>query len=85
MAINRRMGKEESVTIFGDWFAAESVSSTIGQGYQQTIFARQAPSMQHRIDLFDQEFLERLEDLGWKAQSSKSSSHEGGQGGDSRA
>jgi hypothetical protein len=71
VAINTRMGIEESVTIVGDWFAAESVSSTLGQGYRQTIFTRHAPSMQYRIDLFDQEFQERLEDLGWEAQSSK--------------
>lgn len=71
VAINTRMGKEESVTIVGNWFAAEAVSSTIGQGYRQTIFTRHAPSMQHRIDLFDQEFKERLDDRDWQAQTSK--------------
>ena len=45
VAFNERMDKEGSVTIVGDWFAAESVSSSVGQGYRQTIFTRHAPSM----------------------------------------
>jgi hypothetical protein len=71
VAINDRMNIEESVTIVGDWFHAQSVSSTMGHGYRQTIFTCHAPSMQMKIELFDQEFEELLQTLGWNAASSK--------------
>ena len=53
-------------TYTGDWFA-ELVSGVIGQGCRQTIFTRHAPSVQGRIDLFDQEFDELLADARWPA------------------
>jgi hypothetical protein len=71
VAVNSHMNTEESVTILGDWFAAESISSTMGQGYRQTIFNHHAPSMQIKIELFDQEFDELIEGLGWDAASSR--------------
>ncbi|MDC0934878.1 toll/interleukin-1 receptor domain-containing protein [Pirellulales bacterium] len=52
IAINKNMEDPENTTICGDWFAAESVSMT---GPRQTNFTRHAPSMQTRIDLFEQE------------------------------
>lgn len=58
VVINQGMNVEESVTIVGDWFAAESISSSMGHGYRQTIFTHHAPSMKMKIDLFDQEFEE---------------------------
>ncbi len=72
VAIGRHMDEQQSLTIVGDWFAAESVSGAIGQGYRQTIFTRHAPSMQSRIDLFDQEFDGLLADTGWPAEESRS-------------
>lgn len=71
VAINRKMHQEESLTLVGDWFAAEAVSASIGQGYRQTIFTQHAPSMQSRIELFDQEFNELIQELGWKAETSR--------------
>jgi hypothetical protein len=62
----------ESLTIVGDWFAAISVSAKQGQGYQQTVFTRHAPSMKSRIDLFDQEFDELLKEQKWTPESSRS-------------
>jgi hypothetical protein len=76
VAMNDDMHHSESLTIVGDWFAAESVSATMGQGYRQTIFTRHAPSMMRRIEAFDQEFNERLESLGWDAQTSRHSAVE---------
>ncbi len=71
VAINDQMEHDQSVTILGDWFAAESVSARIGEGYRQTIFTRHAPSMMKKIDEFDQEFKERLEISGWSAETSR--------------
>ncbi|MGE5418009.1 MAG: toll/interleukin-1 receptor domain-containing protein [Acidobacteriota bacterium] len=71
VAINSNMDREESITIVGDWFIAEAVSSGIAQGYRQTIFTRHAPSMRTKIDLFDQEFNELIQKAGWKAEESR--------------
>ena len=62
VAISKPKSKEHYLTIVGDWFAAESVSSTMGEGIRQTIFTRHAPSVRNRIDLFDQEFNFLLEE-----------------------
>jgi hypothetical protein len=64
VALNDQLSDSESVTIVGDWFQAESYSAKLGQGFRQTIFTRHAPSMQPRIDLFDLEFDELLENSG---------------------
>lgn len=58
-------GNFSSITIVGDWFYAESHAGKIGKGYDQTIFTRHAPSIQHRIELFDQEFQALLDKNGW--------------------
>ncbi len=59
VAMSKRTPEGQSVTVVGDWFAAESVSASIGKGYRQTIFTRHAPTVQSMLELFDQE----LEDL----------------------
>lgn len=71
IAFNYEMDKEESVTIVGDWFAAVAMSRSSHQGYRQTIFTRHAPSMQTRIDLFDNEFHGLIKQSGWEAESSR--------------
>jgi len=54
------MEHAESVTIVGNWFAAESVSAEVGKGYRQTIFTRHAPTVMARAAQFDEEFDELL-------------------------
>jgi hypothetical protein len=71
VAVCRRLPDQQSVTIVGDWFAAESVSASIGRGYQQTIFTRHAPAVQKRIALFDQEFEDLLGETGSSGASSR--------------
>ena len=53
-------GMSESVTIVGDWFAARSISGKMGQGYQQTIFTRHAPTIAKMIVDFDERFAHYL-------------------------
>ena len=43
VAISKPKSKEHYLTIVGDWFAAESVSSTMGEGIRQTIFTPPCP------------------------------------------
>lgn len=69
VAFNRDMDYDQSLTILGDWFFAESVSAK--QSYRQTIFTSHAPSMLGKIEAFDQEFDELLEDYNWKAETSR--------------
>lgn len=61
----------DSVTILGDWFYAESVAPSSESGYLQTIFTRHAPTMQAKIAIFDREFEELLTEHGWKPEESK--------------
>jgi hypothetical protein len=56
VAIDENMQKNESITMVGDWFLAESYSAALGTGFRQTIFTTHAPSMKTRIDIFDHEF-----------------------------
>ncbi|MEW6533595.1 MAG: toll/interleukin-1 receptor domain-containing protein [Thermodesulfobacteriota bacterium] len=51
-----------NLTIVGDWFAAESVSAELGKGYKQTIFTRHAPTVRSRIEAFDREIAELLDE-----------------------
>jgi hypothetical protein len=71
ITINPDMDHDQSLTILGDWFLAESVSARIGEGFRQTIFTRHAPSMLSKIKIFDQEFKELLDALGWTAETSR--------------
>jgi len=72
VAINENMARARSLTIVGDWFAAESVSGSILEGYKQTIFTRHAPSVASRVEVFDAEFNELLSNAGWTAETSRS-------------
>ncbi len=56
IVIKENLDSEQSVTIVGDWFAAESFSRSIKDGYRQTLFTRHAPSILSRIKQFDEEF-----------------------------
>lgn len=60
VVFNHRMGHSESLTIVGNWFAAESVSAEVGKGYRQTIFTRHGPTVMSKLDHFDTEFEELL-------------------------
>jgi hypothetical protein len=65
------MSNTEHTTLVGDWFLAMTVSAKQGGGYLQTIFTRHAPSMQARIEAFDEEFEYLLKDSRWTAEYSR--------------
>lgn len=58
-----RLPVNESITIVGDWFAAHSISSRIGQGYRHTIFTRHAHTIASMIKDFDERFSLHLNSL----------------------
>jgi hypothetical protein len=66
VAIQEKMDPRVSVTILGNWFAAESQSGSAGAGYQQTIFTRHAPTIMEKLGNFDAEFNEILDAAGIK-------------------
>ncbi len=71
VAWNASMVHDESVTIVGNWFAAESVRARRGVGYFQTVFTRHAPTLVSKIVAFDQEFEGLLQLHGWKRRHSR--------------
>lgn len=71
VAFSREMLGPQNLTIIGDWFSAESVSATGGQGYRHTVFTRHAPTVAIKADRFDQEFEDLLAESGWTAETSR--------------
>ena len=71
VAVREDMPRDRNTTIVGDWFAAEAVSGAMMQGYRQTIFTRHAPTVQSKIELFDQEFADCLKAKGWTPRRSR--------------
>lgn len=71
VTINRGMHPNRNLTIVGDWFSAESVSASMGEGYRQTIFTRHAPTIRNMIELFDQEVEHLLKEQKVKAEYSR--------------
>ena len=61
----------DHLTIVGDWFSAQAITATIGEGIQHTIFTRNAPSIESLIEIFDEEFNQYLTDLGIASVNSK--------------
>ncbi|MCL5282849.1 MAG: toll/interleukin-1 receptor domain-containing protein [Planctomycetes bacterium] len=51
---------QSNLTILGDWLAAEAVVPHYKSGFRQTIFTRHAPTVQNRIEEFNQEFNDGL-------------------------
>lgn len=56
IAIDPHLTFNESVTILGDWFSAESYYRPETQGFKQTMFTRHAPGINKKIEVFDKEF-----------------------------
>lgn len=69
VAFNPDMDYDQSLTILGNWFFAESSSAK--QGYRHTMFTSHAPNMLRKIKSFDEEFDYHIEKLGWKAEQSR--------------
>lgn len=70
IAIRNNPVNTESLTLLGDWFLAESVSVRKGAGFINTIFTRNAGEISKRLDDFDNELSDLLEELGWTEKNS---------------
>lgn len=63
VAFDTNMERGHNLTIVGDWYCAEAVSARAGHGYDQTVFTRHAPSMNVRIEAFDELFYDLFGDV----------------------
>lgn len=61
----------ESLTMVGDWFLAESVSFKDGDGYTNTFFTRNASEITNRIQTFDDELDDLLDQRRWTKENSR--------------
>lgn len=61
----------ESLTMVGDWFLAESVSFKDGDGYTNTFFTRNASEITSRIQTFDDELDDLLDQREWTKENSR--------------
>lgn len=71
VAFNEQMLDGEHRTIVGNWFLADTVAAVPRSGYYQTIFTRHAPSMEFKIEEFDDEFHRLLQQSGWDPHNSR--------------
>ena len=51
-----KRARGENLTIFGDWFLAESITPIVGQGFRHTIITCHAPTILKRMVEFDTQF-----------------------------
>lgn len=65
IAIQSGKSDNESLTMVGDWFLAESVSFRDGDGFTNTFFTRNASEIVKRIQTFEDELTDLLEQAGW--------------------
>jgi hypothetical protein len=56
VVVDPNLAFNESVTLLGDWFAAESYFRLENQGFKHTMFTRYAPGIRSKIEVFDNEF-----------------------------
>ena len=71
VAWNQSVVYNDSVTMVGNWFAAEAVRAKRGTGYLQTVFTRHAPTLMSKIEAFDEEFAGLLDLHGWTRKGSR--------------
>lgn len=76
IAINNDPARYRSVTLVGDWFYSEAVTSAISgnelRGLKESLFTRHQQTVRREIDYFDQHLDDLLADRGWTRQSSRS-------------
>jgi len=71
IAIQSGKSSIESLTMVGDWFLAESVSFKDGDGFTNTFFTRNTSEIAKRIQTFDEELEDLLDQHGWTAKNSR--------------
>ena len=71
IAFQAKKPRIESLTMVGDWFLAESVSFRNEDGFTNTFFTRNASEIAKRIQIFDEELDDLLEQAGWSKENSR--------------
>ena len=71
VAINDDMERTSSVTLVGDWFSSEAVSSGGTRVLREALFTRDAPMVLQQITDFDNRMRDLLSVRGWDARSAR--------------
>lgn len=71
VAINDDRGRNSSMTLVGDWFSSEAVSSGVSRVLREAIFTRNGPTIRQQILDFDNRMRDLLAARGWHANSSR--------------
>ncbi len=56
VALNHDMNRKASMTIVGDWFSSEAISTKEVANLRQGVFTRHFPQVRRQIEEFDEEF-----------------------------
>ncbi len=77
IAVSNDTNRQASLTILGDWFSSEAISSAVSvshrKGLREALFTRHQPTIQEQIRSFDLLFEDLLARLGWTKASSRDS------------
>ncbi|MBU1699014.1 MAG: toll/interleukin-1 receptor domain-containing protein [Candidatus Eisenbacteria bacterium] len=71
VAINDDREREISLTVVGDWFSSEAVSSGEKSILKEAVFTRCATEVRQHIEDFDERLEELLDSRGWHVESSR--------------
>jgi hypothetical protein len=71
VAINDDAKRTSSVTLVGDWFSSEAVSSGRTRVLREALFTRDARTVLQQIEDFDNRMRDLLAVRGWDARSSR--------------
>lgn len=71
VAVNKDSERNRSLTIVGDWFSSEAVSSGVANNLREAVFTRHAPTVLQQIEDFDNRLRDSLADRGWTAEASR--------------
>ncbi len=71
VAVNKDIGRQQSLTVVGDWFSSEAVSSGANRILREALFTRHAHTVREQVREFDDEFHELLRASGWAEENSR--------------
>lgn len=71
MAASRNKDRRNSITIVGDWFSSEAISSKETANLREAIFTHHAATLHRQIEEFDREFEDLLRARNWQKENSR--------------
>ena len=71
VAINDDQNRKGSLTLVGDWFSSEAVSSGTTRVLREALFTRHGPTVQQQVEDFDIRMQDLLANRGWSTTRSR--------------